>query len=336
MKALNLYGIGDLRLDEAEKPVPKAGEVLLRVKACGICGSDIPRVYSKGTYHFPTILGHEFAGVVEEAEDASLVGRAASVFPLLPCGTCEACETGRYAQCKDYSYYGSREDGGMAEFLAVKRANLCLLPEGVSLAAGAMTEPAAVALHALRKGAMRLGDRVLIYGIGAIGVLAAEFARASGAAEVILVGRTEDKLRMAKERGFSAITAGDIEDRSLTESFDLCIEGTGSSEAVTSCARAVRAFGRIVLLGNPAEDMHLSMTEWSHVLRKEICLSGTWNSSFQTNENDWKDALHAMQQGWIHPEQCITHRYRIEDYEEAFLLMKERREPYLKVMLTME
>ena len=89
MKALNLHGVGDLRYEEVPMPVRKPGEVMLKIKAVGICGSDIPRVFTKGTYHFPTIIGHEFAGEIVEAEDSTLVGQGASVFPLLPCGHCD-------------------------------------------------------------------------------------------------------------------------------------------------------------------------------------------------------------------------------------------------------
>lgn len=99
MKALNLHGVGDLRYEEVTTPKPGAGEVLLKIKAVGICGSDIPRVFTKGTYHFPTIIGHEFAGEIVEAEDSSLIGRWASVFPLIPCGKCVACQEEQYARC---------------------------------------------------------------------------------------------------------------------------------------------------------------------------------------------------------------------------------------------
>ena len=94
MKALNLHAVGDLRYEDVPMPVRQAGEVLLKVHACGICGSDLPRVFTKGTYHFPTIPGHEFAGEIVEADDPSLVGRRAAVFPLLPCRKCEACQVG--------------------------------------------------------------------------------------------------------------------------------------------------------------------------------------------------------------------------------------------------
>ena len=119
MRALNLYGVNDLRYDEIGLPERKNTEVLLQVKAVGICGSDIPRVFDKGTYHFPTVIGHEFAGIVVEADNTDLIGRNAAVFPLIPCGECSACQCGRYAQCKQYNYYGSRCNGGMSEYIAV-------------------------------------------------------------------------------------------------------------------------------------------------------------------------------------------------------------------------
>ena len=168
MRALNLQGVGDLRYEEVPRPERKPGEVLLKIKAVGICGSDIPRVFIKGTYHFPTIIGHEVAGEIVEAEDSELVGKGASVFPLLPCGKCSACQEEQYARCSDYDYYGSRRDGAMAEYIAVKQENLCLLPKEVTYEEAAMSEPATVALHAFHKSGVGQGETLLIYGIGAI------------------------------------------------------------------------------------------------------------------------------------------------------------------------
>ena len=185
MKALNLHGVGDLRYEEVPMPVRKAGEVLLKIKAVGICGSDIPRVFTKGTYHFPTIIGHEFAGEIAEADEPELIGRGASVFPLLPCGKCEACLKEQYAQCSHYDYYGSRRDGAMAEYLAVRQENLVLLPEGVSYAEAAMSEPAAVALHAFRKAKVGVGDTLAIFGVGPIGLIMAGWARDAGVKQVM-------------------------------------------------------------------------------------------------------------------------------------------------------
>lgn len=339
MKALNLYGVNDLRYDDVPVPQPQAGEVLLRVRACGICGSDVPRVFTKGTYHFPTIIGHEFAGEVAEADDAELVGRRAAVFPLLPCGRCAACQTGHYAQCSHYGYYGSRQDGGMAEFLAVRKVNLCFVPDGVSDAAAAMTEPSAVALHALRKSGAGLGQTLLIYGVGTIALLLAQWAQSAGVRQIILAARSAEKVAFAKRLGFDAtydVTQTDLQavvaEATDGAGADACIEGTGASEGLEACCYAARPFGTVVTLGNPQGAMTLTQDGYWKILRKELRVLGTWNSSYQAMENDWRDALAGMESGQIAPERIITHRFPLAAYEEAFSLMHEKKALYGKVM----
>ncbi len=153
MKAYVLHGIDDLRYEEVQEPSLKQGEVLVEVKAAGICGSDIPRIFENGTYSFPLIPGHEFSGVVvktaSEAEDKWL-GEHVGVFPLLPCKSCVPCQKGHYEMCRNYSYIGSRTNGAFAQYVAVPVWNLIRLPEGVSFEAAAMLEPMAVAVHAMR------------------------------------------------------------------------------------------------------------------------------------------------------------------------------------------
>lgn len=331
MKALNLYGVNDLRYDEVPRPEPQVGEVLLKVRACGICGSDISRVYEKGTYHFPTIIGHEFAGEIVAAEDRTLLGRKAAVFPLLPCGHCAACEEGKYAQCEGYSYYGSRQDGGMAEFLAVKQENLCLLPDQVPYEWGAMSEPAAVALHALRKSGAGVGDTLFIYGIGTIGLIIAQWAKGAGLRRIVLAGRTAAKLAMAEQLGFEAVDVGQL---AGVTGMDACIEGTGTSAGVEACLQVARNFAKVVLMGNPEGEINLSQKNYWRILRKELQLLGTWNSSYSRYHNDWRDAVWGMQAGKLDLEPLITHRFSLRDYQQAFALMHEKKEPYLKVMLT--
>ena len=332
MKALNLYGVNDLRYDDVPMPRPVTGEVLLQVRACGICGSDIPRVFDKGTYHFPTIIGHEFAGKIVKAENKELLGRKAAIFPLLPCGKCPACEEGYYALCEAYSYYGSRQNGGMAEFLAVKAENLCLLPDDIPYEWGAMSEPAAVAYHALRKSGVGVGDSLFIYGIGTIGLLIAQWAKASGVRRIVLAGRTQAKLNIAAKLGFEAMNISKLAD---VKDMDACIEGTGSVAGVEACLQASRNFARVVLLGNPEGAINLGQKSYWHILRKELQLLGTWNSSFTAGNNDWRQAVWGMQTGILNPEPLITHRFSLVDYKKAFSLMHEKRGPYLKVMLIM-
>ena len=141
VKCAKLYGIGDLRYEEAPFPECGGDEVIVKVMSCGICGSDLGRVYVKGTYTFPTVIGHEFSGRVVFDPLGLMTNGGACVFPLLPCFKCKSCREGNYATCENYDYYGSRRDGGMTEYIAVKRWNLVKMPSGLSYDEGAMCEP---------------------------------------------------------------------------------------------------------------------------------------------------------------------------------------------------
>ena len=189
MQALVLHGIADLRLERVPVPAIRAGEVLVRVAAAGVCGSDIPRVYEHGAYHHPLIPGHEFSGVVAQVSDDTRhrVRERVTVKPLIPCRRCPYCETGALAQCVSYDYLGSRSDGAWAEYVRVPEANLVPLPEGLSIVAAALSEPAAVALHAMRQGHVAAGDTVAILGTGPIGMILAQWARVVGAGQVLLL-----------------------------------------------------------------------------------------------------------------------------------------------------
>ena len=183
MKAYVLHGIGDIRYEEAAKPDLKPEEVLVEIKAVGICGSDIPRIFEDGTYSFPLIPGHEFSGIVTETvreADSAGLGRRVGIFPLLPCGKCVPCRKDHYEMCRKYSYLGSRANGGFAQYAAVPVWNLIELPEGVSFEAAAMLEPMAVAVHALRSIGPAMGERVAVCGLGTIGLLLTMFLKEAG------------------------------------------------------------------------------------------------------------------------------------------------------------
>lgn len=343
MYALNLHEVGDLRYEMVPIPKREPDEALLWVRACGICGSDIPRVYTKGTYHFPTIIGHEFAGEIIEAEDLSLIGNGAAVFPLIPCGNCPACEDGYYAQCADYDYYGSRRDGAMSQYIAVKTRNLVILPKEVSYRAAAMCEPAAVSLHAFRKAKVHEGDTVVIFGVGPIALLFASWAREADAKHVVLAARSDERAEFARSLGFIDVINTEKRDvsafvRSLTggNGADVCVEGTGSEEALETCLDCIKNFGRVVTVGNPVGDMHLSQDAYWKILRRELTIVGTWNSSFSEQQNDWQDVIDAMRDKIIDPEALITHTFSLEEYEKAFHIMRDKTEPYCKVMFTMD
>ena len=323
----NLYAIGDLRYEERALPVCDEDEVLVEVKACGICGSDLGRVFTSGTYHFPTVIGHEFAGKVVSDAKAEWIGKRVAVFPLLPCFSCESCKEQNYATCHNYDYYGSRRDGGMSEYIAIKRWNLIPLPDEVSYAEGAMCEPISVARHAVLKLGLTGGKRLLITGAGPIGIIAGQWARALGASEVYYTDIDEHKIQALEGYGFKKYTEG--------TTIDCAIEGTGVSAAYEAALAAVKPFGTVVQMGNPAREMTLTQKGYWHILRKELTLRGTWNSAFSEKQNDWSAALAALADGSLCVKPLITHRYPLSAVNEAFAMMKEKKETYSKVMLLM-
>ena len=199
MKAWVLHDINDFRYEDVKEPVLKETEVLLKVKAVGICGSDIPRVYENGAHKMPLIIGHEFAGEVVEVgkeADEKWIGKRVGVFPLIPCRECISCQRQQYEMCKNYSYLGSRTDGGFAEYVAVPQWNLIELPDEVLMEEAAMLEPMAVAVHAIRQMNPNKEDVVAICGLGTIGMLAAMFLRDMGVSKLLLIGNKEFQKKM--------------------------------------------------------------------------------------------------------------------------------------------
>ncbi len=323
MRALVLHGVGDLRLEDVPAPPLTDGCVLLEIRACGICSSDRERVFVTGTYHFPTIPGHEFAGrVVAVADDVdeALLGRRASVFPMLPCMSCEACGIEQYAQCDHYDYFGSRRDGGFAEYLAVPVWNLVLYDDSVPYELAALSEPAAVGMHAVRLAGIKDGENVAVVGTGTIGFLVAAFARGMNA-HVTIFGRSGDKLALARELGFDAADVA----APCPAGFDAVFEAVGSNDSIARSVALAGNFGRIVLLGNPKGDLALDKDVYWSILRKQKRLIGSWNSSYGSRENDWAEVADWMKRGAFDFGRLITHRFTMDDYKEAFDLVRGTR-----------
>ncbi|QHT59708.1 galactitol-1-phosphate 5-dehydrogenase [Paenibacillus lycopersici] len=344
MKANVLYGLGDLRIADIDRPIPDAGEVLLRIGACGVCGSDIPRVFTKGTYRFPTVPGHEFAGRIVElgtGVDPALLNRKAAVFPLLPCRSCPYCEIGEFALCDNYDYMGSRRDGAFAEYIAAPVWNLVLAPDSLSFEELAMTEPAAVAVHALRQAGLDIGDSVLISGAGPIGLMLAYWSRAWGASRVMLADVDETKLAFANALGFADTfnpLQGSVADwaAGLTggAGADVAIEGAGISASWENCLRAVRKLGRVVLMGNPAGGMALSQDGYWEMLRKQLTVRGTWNSAYAASpRSEWQLVVDSMASGRLDLKPLISHRCSLDEAFEALRMMRDRKQFFNKVMV---
>lgn len=347
MKANVLHGVGDLRYEDVPMPELKPGQVLVKVRAVGICGSDIPRIFVNGTYHFPTIPGHEFAGEVVDAYDESnkhLIGTRAAVFPLIPCFQCNSCREGKYEMCRNYNYLGSRCDGAFAEYVAAPVWNLAPIPDEVPFECAAMCEPISVALHAVRQTDLQLGDKVVIYGPGTIGILIAQWCRAWGATKVMLVGNSVSNFDTAKKLGFDLIYNSDEGDpvewvMSQTGGMgaDVAIEAVGFASTFCSCLLSARPGGTVLAVGNPHGDYLLPQDTYWQILRKQLTIHGTWNSGFNSSDkNDWLTAIAAMAAGQIDAGALITHRFGLAELDKGLELMRDNKEPFNKVMIKMD
>lgn len=324
MKALNLHGVGNLVYEDIDIPKVLEDEVLVAVKCAGICGSDVARVYKTGTYHLPTVPGHEFSGVIVKSGNENEVGKRVCVFPLLPCFNCESCQKGSYATCSNYDYYGSRRDGGFAEYIAIKRWNLVFLPDNVSFSEAAMCEPASVARHASLKIMDQDVKSVLISGAGPIGLIASQWCKSMGAEKIYMFDIDKRKIEFAKTMGIL-----EYNDNILV---DAVIEGTGASTAIARCLGALKPFGKIVLMGNPSADVNLTKEDYWKILRKELRLFGTWNSSYSHTQNDWTETIKAISEGILNLKPLITHKFKLSEYQKAFDIMKNKTEFYNKII----
>ncbi|MBR1634554.1 MAG: galactitol-1-phosphate 5-dehydrogenase [Lachnospiraceae bacterium] len=348
MKAWKLHGINDIRFGEAEYPVPKDDEVLVKVKAAGICGSDIPRIYETGAHQMPLIPGHEFSGEVRDiGKDVSekWIGKRVGVFPLIPCGKCPMCRQKKYEMCRDYDYLGSRRDGAFAEYVAVPEWNLLELPENVSFEQAAMLEPMAVAVHAARRGtdgfSIPKDAAIAVCGLGTIGSFVIMFLREAGYKNIFAIGNhghQRDRIKVfgVEEDNFCNAETTDAEEWLAEKTDDLKVyfECVGKNETAALGIKSAGASGRVVMVGNPYSGMSFDRDTYWRILRNELTVLGSWNSSFQHEEDDdWHYALNRIADGRITPVAMISHRLRLENLKEGTRMMRDKSGGYGKMVV---
>lgn len=267
---------------------------------------------------------------VGDNQDVGLVGKHVGVFPLIPCRECSQCKEKHYEMCANYDYVGSRRDGGFAELVAVPVWNLLLLDDSISFTSAAMLEPLAVALHAIKIGEVKKKNSVCIIGTGMIGISAAQWAKSFGVEDVTVIGRNESKRNLVENCGLKYKVSNSKDE---IGQYDFVLEAVGNPGSIELAIYATKPGGKIVFMGNPSGQIDLKQDTYWRILRKQLCICGTWNSSYDgENRSDWTDAVEALSQKKVNVDPLISHTFKQDQLMSGMKLMKEHREPYCKVI----
>ena len=329
LKAAVLHGQNDLRVEKVDMPKINEGEVLVRVKASGVCGSDMPRVLGTGAHYYPIILGHEFSGeVVEIGKNVTnvQVGDKVAGAPLLPCHKCVDCLRGYYSQCKHYSFIGSRTSGSWAEYVKMPAINAVKLPDEVSYIEGAFLEPITVALHGLFVMDFRGGFDVAIVGMGTIGLLTLQCAKALGAKNIYAFDIEDEKLSIAKEYGaHCCINTGEegfkekVWEATNGRGFSQVIETAGVEFTEKLALEIASNKGNVMFIGTPSKPITLQPREFEYLNRKELTVRGSWMSySAPFPGEEWELAAYYLKTKEIKVDRLIDRRIDMESLAAAF------------------
>jgi len=323
MKAIVLKAPGQLALEELPVPRAEEGHVVVRVRAVGICGSDL-HAYN-GTqpfFEYPQVPGHEICGVVHE-----LPGRVGDlqpgdhvvIDPTIPCGKCYACRIGRYNCCPNLRVIGVHTTGGLAEFISVPSQNLYSLPHDIPFEVGALVEPLAVGVQANERGRISNADTVVVIGAGMIGLAVLMVARARGARTLIADMRAP-RLEKAVQVGADAVVdvsqadiAGAVRDFTGGEGANVVVEAVGSVDTVRLALDLVSPAGRIVILGLCPDSVPLPVTI---LIRKETEIIAS-----RLNAGRFPDVISMLIDGRLAPSSVITHQTSLEDVDAAFRML---------------
>lgn len=334
MKAGVVHAKNDIRFEEIETPKPEKGQVKIKVKYTGICGSDVPRVNGDACHFFPNVLGHEFSGTVVETGDGveSLkAGDRVAGVPLVPCMKCEDCLKGDYSLCKHYSFIGSREFGSFAEYVVVPEKNAVKFGEDVSFEQGAFFEPATVALHGLMRLDYKGGKTVAILGGGTIGLFTMQWAKIFGASKVVVFDITPERLELAEKLGADAVVDTRKEDyfkeaMELTggNGYDYVYETAGNTVTIKMAFGLAANKAGVCLIGTPTRELSFSVAQWENMNRKEFMLTGSWMSySAPFPGKEWEMAACYFQTGQLKfDDSLIFRKVPLNRIAEAFEMYK--------------
>lgn len=348
MKAAVLYGNEDIRYCDYLTPQVLPGTVKVKVRATGICGSDVPRVLHNGAHFYPVVLGHEFAGdVVDVGEGVHSiqVGDTVSGAPLLPCMKCDDCQSGNFSLCNNYSFIGSREQGSFAEYVVLPEGNAVKYDPVIPYEQAAMFEPSTVALHGVLCNDYQGGETVAVLGCGTIGIFTMQWAKIFGAKKVVAFDIDDGRLELAKRMGADAVINTTNKDflanaMQITDGrgYGYVFEAAGNPATMRMAFEVAANKAKVCFIGTPHVDLTFTQKEWELMNRKEFRLTGSWMSySAPFPGKEWNLTAHYFATGQLKFDPAfIFKKFPLSQAAEAFDLFHEPSKIHGKIMLMNE
>ena len=329
MKAAVLHASQDIRYEECPTPEIRPGCVKINVRACGICGSDIPRVLGDAAHFFPIVLGHEFSGeVVEIADDVKnvAVGDHVVCAPLVPCFDCPDCALGNFSLCKHYTFIGSRIFGGMAEYVVIPARNAVKFSAERSFEEAALLEPATVGCHGVLCNDFKGGGTTAVVGAGTIGLFTAQWATLLGASKVVFFDVDDDRLQLAKDiTGFDGVNTRNIAPveaaKQLTgRGFDYVFGASGACPSYINCFELAANHAHVCFVGTPTGPVTFTAAQWEMINRRELRVTGSWMSfSAPFPGREWTMCAQYLDDGRLKCDRRMIHKlFPLSQCKEAF------------------
>lgn len=338
MKSAVMYGIGDIRMEETPRPVPAGNEVLVKVKAIGICGGDMHFYHGTHPYsNYPRVYGHELSGEIVETGSGVTerkVGERVVLEPTIPCGKCYPCRIGKYNCCVDLKIIGVHTDGGFAEYVAAPEEKVFPIPDSLPYDIAALAEPYSIGAQAVNRAGITGQDRCAIIGAGAIGLTILDIAKSRGA-QVMIADLHPYRLELARKLGADVVVNSGEED--LTEKImeftdgegaGVVVEATGVPKIAEMTVGLVANGGRIVIVGVLNQDVCFPGIKFTN---KEMTILGSRNSA-----GVFPYVIEGFAHGTLHPEIIMTKKFKLDDTVDAFKYMETHLNEVGKIVLEMD
>lgn len=337
MRAIITDGDGDVWEETHERPEPGSGEVLVTIRAVGICGSDIGLIEGEGPpwTRYPLVPGHEVcAEVVELGDDVDSlsIGDRVALHGFVYCGVCTACREGRYYQCEELREIGFTVAGGYREYAAFPEYTLTRIPDGISDLEACQIDSAACTLHAMNRIDTSFSDTAAVLGPGSLGLFGVQLLRAQGVEDVILTGTREERLAIGRDLGATKTVNVREEDpvKAIDEYTDehgveICVEAAGAGDVVNTCLKIAAKRGQIALTGVFGGMKEIDPNE---IVAKELSVVGGVTASHAGDE-----VIELFERGDLTIDGIVTHEFDLAEYEEAIDCVRERRDGVIKAVL---